>query len=64
MWWMFLQCRNAASMKVLQSATADPVIQITSDFGGGTPNKKRGGTALRRAVPPRVLVRLKSGRKT
>jgi len=26
--WMFLQCRNAASTKVLQSAAPDPVIQI------------------------------------
>jgi len=27
-------------MKVLQSATLDPVIQITPDFGGDAPNKK------------------------
>jgi hypothetical protein len=26
---LFLQCRNAALVKVLQSAAPDPVIQIT-----------------------------------
>jgi hypothetical protein len=40
---MFLQCRNAAWVKVLQSAAPDPVIQITPSRRF---EPKEGGTAL------------------
>jgi len=44
--WMFLQCRSAAQVKVLQSAAPDPVIQITWAVVMVPRTRKRGGTAL------------------
>jgi hypothetical protein len=52
---MFLQCRNAATMKVLQRPAQDsdshiaPVAMMTSEQ---TKTNKEGGTAHPRAVPP------------
>ncbi len=63
MQWMFLQCRTAASMKVSQSAVPDPVIQIAPALVRTSEHKKE-AAPRNRAVPPRVLLRLKSGRPT
>jgi hypothetical protein len=56
---MFLQCRNAAPVKVLQSATPDPVIQITRRLSvtGAPSEQKEASPGSRHRAPLCVAAR-------